>query len=65
MKIFHAVFLDLIFKKYIYIYFCMCIYIYTHILYVCGVCMCASVHIFRTVLNLESDNSFVFSTLFQ
>lgn len=26
-------------------------------------CMCVSVHISRIVLNLESDNSFVFFTL--
>jgi len=53
--------LEEVYIKYISIY--TPIYIHTHILYVWGVCMCASVHISRIVLNLESDKAFVFFTL--
>lgn len=61
-------FLGSYFKE-VYINICVYIYIYisthTHIIYVCGGCMCASVHISRIVLTLGYDNSFVFSTLLQ
>lgn len=47
------------------VYINICVYIYisthTHIIYVWGGCMCASVHISRFVLTLGYDNSFVFS----